>query len=451
MSEVFISYSRKDNEFVDKLIMDLERNGVHVWIDRHDIEGGTAWRAAIAEAVRQCSAFVIVLSPNSTSSRNVSRELSVAESHDRLIVPVIYRACDIPPGMEYQLAELQWINLTAMTYEEGLRRLVKVLNKGAETDGETPAQNVEKRRSDTARLRKILEGGAAHSPDSQPNAASRIDSSTPGGATGAATVLTASEASAPLPPMTISKVLAYSVAPTSRKMLYLFVVAALLVMIGAWIVYRFTRNDQAERRMLTTEPFEQNFANWDNWEKPQNTQGWTPMSDPISLNIKNEVRLGYTPDLYFHNFEESFYLTLGNSASATWAVRVQNSENYYFFRIERIGNECLLTFNITKNGAPVESGRNRSPISIAPNGHYTIRTNVEGYQFKVFLIDEGGQSTPEGEKPIGTFYDNDKTFCAGGIGFRAGDPNEEFTISPALKVVPMPSGGQIQPCLPGEG
>ncbi len=166
MSEVFISYSRADNEFVDGLIRDLEQNGVPVWLDRHDIEGGTAWRAAISEAIRRCRAFVIVLSPNSTGSKNVSRELSLAESHDRTIIPIIYQACDIPAGMEYQLAELQWINLTNMTYEEGLRRLLKVLTKGAETMGVAPAQNVEKRRSDTARLRQILEEGAERSQES---------------------------------------------------------------------------------------------------------------------------------------------------------------------------------------------------------------------------------------------------------------------------------------------
>jgi hypothetical protein len=81
--------------------------------------------------------------------------------------------------MEYQLAELQWINLNNMTYEEGLRRLVKALAKGAETTGVAPDQNVEKRRSDTARLRQILEEGAAHSPERPPDAAPPIDDSTP--------------------------------------------------------------------------------------------------------------------------------------------------------------------------------------------------------------------------------------------------------------------------------
>ena len=55
---------------------ELERRGVNVWIDRESIEGGDSWRAAILEAIRECSAFLLIISPNSTGSKNVSRELA---------------------------------------------------------------------------------------------------------------------------------------------------------------------------------------------------------------------------------------------------------------------------------------------------------------------------------------------------------------------------------------
>lgn len=161
MDEIFISYSRADSQFVDKLGRDLEQKGVRVWVDREDIEGGTAWRAAISEAIRQCRAFLIVLSPHSTQSRNVSRELALAESHDRMIIPVIYQDCKIPPGMEYQLAELQWINLNNLSYEAALERLVRALAAQSGGGSEVSAQQIEQRRSDTARLRQILESQVA--------------------------------------------------------------------------------------------------------------------------------------------------------------------------------------------------------------------------------------------------------------------------------------------------
>jgi len=127
MSEAFISYSRADSAFADRLSEDLEKRGIPVWIDRESIEGGAAWRASISQAIRSCCAFILILSPRSTQSPQVSKELSVAETHNRLIIPVVLEACDIPPGMELQLAELHWISFTELSYDTALERLTRVI------------------------------------------------------------------------------------------------------------------------------------------------------------------------------------------------------------------------------------------------------------------------------------------------------------------------------------
>lgn len=79
MSEIFISYSRLDREFVDQLIEELQRRGFDVWLDRKDISGGTDWRAAISQAIRACRAFLLVLSTDSATSKKVVQELSLAD------------------------------------------------------------------------------------------------------------------------------------------------------------------------------------------------------------------------------------------------------------------------------------------------------------------------------------------------------------------------------------
>jgi tetratricopeptide (TPR) repeat protein len=129
MKHVFVSYSRKDSGFVDQLIQDIEKRGIAVWVDRQDIDGGETWRAAIADAIRMSLAFVIVISPNSTASKNVSKELSLAESYGCQIIPLLYHPCEIPPTMEYQLAEIQMIDFTIVPYENALDRLIKALGK----------------------------------------------------------------------------------------------------------------------------------------------------------------------------------------------------------------------------------------------------------------------------------------------------------------------------------
>jgi hypothetical protein len=138
MSEAFISYSRGDTAFVDKLRHDLEKRGIPVWIDRESIEGGSAWRASISQAIRSCCAFILIVSPRSTHSNQVSKELSVAESHERLIVPVVLEASEIPPGMELQLAELQWISFAELSYDAALDRLTRVIEE-ARSRTEAPA------------------------------------------------------------------------------------------------------------------------------------------------------------------------------------------------------------------------------------------------------------------------------------------------------------------------
>jgi TIR domain/zinc-ribbon domain len=127
MGHIFISYSRRDKEFVDRMSQALELYGFPTWKDVKAITGGDVWKAAISKAVRECDAFLIVLSPQSTDSENVSKELAVATKHARRILPVMYQACRIPDKMEYDLAELQWADFAGPPFDEALDGLVRAL------------------------------------------------------------------------------------------------------------------------------------------------------------------------------------------------------------------------------------------------------------------------------------------------------------------------------------
>ncbi len=128
MPEVFISYSRKDAEFALKLTADLERRGIQVWIDQGDIVAGDAWRKQIVEGIQSCRVFLVILSPRSATSENVVKELSIAESGHKKIVPILYQPVEIPKEMEYQLAGLQYQAFDHGDYEENVARLVQVIS-----------------------------------------------------------------------------------------------------------------------------------------------------------------------------------------------------------------------------------------------------------------------------------------------------------------------------------
>jgi TIR domain-containing protein len=130
VGEIFLSYSRNDQEFADQLTQSLQEHGVQVWVDRQNIQAGEAWRAAISHAIATCDAFLVILSPQCIVSKNVPKELSIAESKERHIIPIMYQQCEIPDTMQYQLIDLQWIDFSASDFVTALDQLLKVLQHG---------------------------------------------------------------------------------------------------------------------------------------------------------------------------------------------------------------------------------------------------------------------------------------------------------------------------------
>lgn len=128
-NDIFISYSRRDLEFVSQLHQHLISSGISAWFDKESIEVGDQWRSSIVEGIRDCKVFVLVLSPDSTASVNVRKEVDLAERYSKQIVPVMWRATEIPVAMEYQLAGIQWFDLAENASPEKLGELADVLQR----------------------------------------------------------------------------------------------------------------------------------------------------------------------------------------------------------------------------------------------------------------------------------------------------------------------------------
>ncbi len=127
MSHAFISYSRTDVEVVDQVIDVLEKARIPVWIDREDIHAGRQWRAQIVEAIDKASVFILFISNNSVTSKNVLKETILAEEVDiPLILPVMIEDTEIPVEFRYQLAGTQQIHLQ-QDPTKGIQQLVNLL------------------------------------------------------------------------------------------------------------------------------------------------------------------------------------------------------------------------------------------------------------------------------------------------------------------------------------
>lgn len=112
---IFISYSRRDQEFVTRLASDLDAQVAGVWFDQSTIQLGQKWHDEIMEGIRECKAFILVLSPDEQESRYVREEVNKALELGKTIFPVIYRAANWKDEFETLVKEVQTLDLRSGT------------------------------------------------------------------------------------------------------------------------------------------------------------------------------------------------------------------------------------------------------------------------------------------------------------------------------------------------
>lgn len=108
MADVFISYSRRDEEFVLTVARALEERNKDVWRDKEDIPPAVAWEDEIRRGIDASDVFVFVLSPDSLASTHCGDELEHALGRNKTIVPLMRREPDgaVVPGA---LARLNYV------------------------------------------------------------------------------------------------------------------------------------------------------------------------------------------------------------------------------------------------------------------------------------------------------------------------------------------------------
>src|SRR6516165_11378670 len=106
--EVFISYSRKDKDFVRRLDESLQSRGREAWVDWEDIRPTEEWMQAVYAAIEGADTFVFVLTPDSVASVVCGREIAHAAAHNKRMVPIVARDVNADTVPE-ALAKLNFI------------------------------------------------------------------------------------------------------------------------------------------------------------------------------------------------------------------------------------------------------------------------------------------------------------------------------------------------------
>ncbi|MBC7876160.1 MAG: toll/interleukin-1 receptor domain-containing protein [Anaerolineales bacterium] len=110
-NQVFMSYSRRDDVVMRRIVAFLRKQGIKVWVDNERLIPGTPiWEEEIEKAIKSASAVVVVLSPDSKNSEWVRREISLADQYRKRVFPVLVNG-DEEKSISLRLINRQYVDI----------------------------------------------------------------------------------------------------------------------------------------------------------------------------------------------------------------------------------------------------------------------------------------------------------------------------------------------------
>lgn len=135
---IFISYSRKDTSFADRLKADLRASGAAIWIDHESLEPGAPdWQAAIRRGIEAATAVVYVGSPDAANSGNVRAEIVIATEEKRQIYSMWARGELWSKCAPFELIGSNYLDARGAKYGVELTRLQTALGLIADLESQS--------------------------------------------------------------------------------------------------------------------------------------------------------------------------------------------------------------------------------------------------------------------------------------------------------------------------
>ena len=126
MSDVFISYSRRDIDFVGHLLDQLTAHDREPWADWQDIPSTADWLAEIYSGIEAANTFLFVISPDSVASEICTLEIEHAVKHNKRLVPVVWKDAD---DVHQAMSAHNWVFLRAEDdFEANFELLIDALD-----------------------------------------------------------------------------------------------------------------------------------------------------------------------------------------------------------------------------------------------------------------------------------------------------------------------------------
>lgn len=130
MKKIFISHSSKDVDIATAICRTLEQEGAVCWISTEDIEQGKEWAAEITRGLKNdTELFLLLLSKSANESKQVLREVNLADRYDLKILGFQVGDLEFSDGLAYYLSTEQMYVCQEMSKEELQRQIVDILHR----------------------------------------------------------------------------------------------------------------------------------------------------------------------------------------------------------------------------------------------------------------------------------------------------------------------------------
>ena len=134
--DVFISYPHQDNQIVNRIRGYLIERKYRIWYDEN-IKLGEVWTEAIADAIVSSRIMIVIITPNSSQSKWVHRELSIGilrQLDEKLtLIPIVIGDVDMTE-LPSDLVSIQFLRLKKDFGLRDLAILFEIIDKLREED-----------------------------------------------------------------------------------------------------------------------------------------------------------------------------------------------------------------------------------------------------------------------------------------------------------------------------
>ena len=127
--DVFISHSNPDKATADAVCAALEAQRIRCWIAPRDITPGASWSESIVEALRHCSAVVLIFSGHANESPQIRNELVQAAHLGLPILPFRIEATTPAKSLAYFIDGVHWLDALTPPLEAHIGALVATVRR----------------------------------------------------------------------------------------------------------------------------------------------------------------------------------------------------------------------------------------------------------------------------------------------------------------------------------